>query len=78
MAIRVDDEPMVCTHLRTILGSADDLEVVQEAHDGAAAVEAVTRDRPDVVLVDLRMPKVDGLPRSSGSTSSPTHQWWSR
>jgi DNA-binding NarL/FixJ family response regulator len=64
MAIRVvvvDDEPMVCAHLRTILGSADDLEVVEEAHDGAAAVEAVRRDRPDVVLMDLRMPGVDGL-----------------
>ena len=64
MAIRVvvvDDEPMVCAHLRTILGSANDLEVVEEAHDGAAAVQAVRRDRPDVVLMDLRMPGVDGL-----------------
>ena len=64
MAVRVivvDDEPMVCAHLRTILGSADDLEVVGEAHDGAAAVEAVLRNRPDVVLMDLRMPGVDGL-----------------
>jgi DNA-binding NarL/FixJ family response regulator len=64
MTIRVvvvDDEPMVCAHLRTILGSADDLEVVEEAHDGAAAVQAVRRARPDVVLMDLRMPGVDGL-----------------
>src|SRR5262245_14313894 len=52
---------MVCAHLRTILGAADDLEVVDEAHDGAAAVQAVQRDRPDVVLMDLRMPGVDGL-----------------
>jgi DNA-binding NarL/FixJ family response regulator len=57
----VDDEPMVCAHLRTILGSAEDIEVVDEAHDGAAAVEAVLRHRPDVVLMDLRMPGVDGL-----------------
>lgn len=57
----VDDEPMVCAHLRTILGSADDIEVVDAAHDGAAAVEAVIRHRPDVVLMDLRMPGVDGL-----------------
>ena len=57
----VDDEPMVCAHLRTILGSADDIEVVDEAHDGAAGVEAVVRNRPDVVLMDLRMPGVDGL-----------------
>jgi DNA-binding NarL/FixJ family response regulator len=57
----VDDEPMVCAHLRTILGSAGDVEVVDEAHDGAAGVEAVVRSKPDVVLMDLRMPGVDGL-----------------
>jgi len=57
----VDDEPMVCAHLRTILGSADDIVVVDEAHDGAAGVEAVIQARPDVVLMDLRMPGVDGI-----------------
>ncbi len=57
----VDDEPMVCAHLRTILGSADDIEVIGVAHDGAAAVESVIRHKPDVVLMDLRMPGVDGL-----------------
>ena len=57
----VDDEPMVCAHLRTILGSDPGIEVVDEAHDGAAGVEAVVRSRPDVVLMDLRMPGVDGI-----------------
>jgi DNA-binding NarL/FixJ family response regulator len=57
----VDDEPMVCAHLRTILGSSGTIEVVGEAHDGAAGVEEVVRSRPDVVLMDLRMPGVDGL-----------------
>ena len=57
----VDDEPMVCAHLRTILGSVDDIEVVEVAYDGAAAVESVIRHQPDVVLMDLRMPGVDGL-----------------
>ncbi|WP_370948185.1 response regulator [Amycolatopsis sp. cg5] len=57
----VDDEPMVCAHLRTILGSADDIEVVAQAQDGAEAVEMVVRHRPRVVLMDLRMPGVDGL-----------------
>jgi DNA-binding NarL/FixJ family response regulator len=57
----VDDEPMVCAHLRTILGSASDIEVVDTAQDGAEAVDAVLRQRPDVVLMDLRMPGVDGL-----------------
>ena len=59
--IVVDDEPMVCAHLRTILGTGGDIEVVDEAHDGAAGVEAVVRGRPDVVLMDLRMPVMDGL-----------------
>jgi DNA-binding NarL/FixJ family response regulator len=57
----VDDERLVCAHLRTILNSADDIEVIDEAYDGAAAVESVVRHRPDVVLMDLRMPGVDGL-----------------
>lgn len=57
----VDDEPMVCAHLRTILGSVDDIDVVDDAQDGAAAVESVLNHRPHVVLMDLRMPGVDGL-----------------
>ncbi|MEU2601275.1 response regulator transcription factor [Streptomyces hirsutus] len=57
----VDDEPMVCVFLRTILDSAQDLEVVDEAHDAVAGIEAVRRSRPDVVLMDLRMPGMDGL-----------------
>jgi DNA-binding NarL/FixJ family response regulator len=57
----VDDEPMVCAHLRTILGSSGTIEVVGEAHDGAAGVAEVAATRPDVVLMDLRMPGVDGL-----------------
>jgi len=59
--VLVDDEPMVCAHLRTILGAADDITVVDQAHDGAAGVESVVRHRPDVVLMDLRMPGVDGI-----------------
>jgi DNA-binding NarL/FixJ family response regulator len=59
--IVVDDEPMVCAHLKTILGTAADIEVIDQAHDGAAGVEAVTRGRPDVVLMDLRMPGMDGI-----------------
>ena len=57
----VDDERLVCAHLRTILGAAPDIEVVAEAYDGAEAVEAVLRYRPDLVLMDLRMPGLDGM-----------------
>jgi DNA-binding NarL/FixJ family response regulator len=57
----VDDEPMVCAYLGAILGAADGIAVVGAAHDGAEAVEAAIRWRPDVVLLDLRMPGVDGL-----------------
>ncbi|WP_206790474.1 response regulator transcription factor [Amycolatopsis sp. MtRt-6] len=67
----VDDEPMVCAHLRTILGSAADIEVVAQAADGAEAVEAVIRHRPRVVLMDLRMPGVDGLTAIARITALP-------
>ena len=81
MAVRVvvvDDEPMVCAHLRTILGASGDLEVVGEAHDGAAAVAAVRRARPEVVLMDLRLPGVDGLTAIEWITRLPDPRWWSR
>jgi DNA-binding NarL/FixJ family response regulator len=52
---------MVCAHLTTILEHAGDITVVGTANDGAEAVEVVLRTRPDLVLMDLRMPGVDGL-----------------
>ncbi|MEO5901994.1 MAG: response regulator transcription factor [Ilumatobacteraceae bacterium] len=57
----VDDEALVRAGLRMILESADDIDVVGEADDGADAVDAVHRCRPDVVLMDIRMPRLDGL-----------------
>ena len=57
----VDDEALVRAGLKLILESGEDLEVVGEAEDGADAVEAVRRHRPDVVLMDIRMPRQDGL-----------------
>jgi DNA-binding NarL/FixJ family response regulator len=56
-----DDEPLIVAGIRTILGSADDIEVVAEAADGRAAVEAAVRHRIDVALVDITMPVMDGL-----------------
>ncbi len=57
----VDDEELVRTGLSLILGSADDISVVGQVSDGADAVAAVARTRPDVVLMDVRMPRQDGI-----------------
>ncbi len=67
----VDDDPLVRAGLSMILSSAEDLQVVGEAGDGAAAVEAVRRHRPDVVLMDVRMPTVDGLTATRLVTAMP-------
>jgi DNA-binding NarL/FixJ family response regulator len=57
----VDDDALVRAGLRIILSSAEDLEVVGEADDGARAVAAVRACRPDVVLMDIRMAETDGI-----------------
>lgn len=67
----VDDEALVRAGLRMILETADDMEVVGDAEDGRAAIEAVDRIRPDVVLMDVRMPRVDGLAATSALRARP-------
>jgi DNA-binding NarL/FixJ family response regulator len=57
----VDDDPLVRAGLTMILGGAPDLIVVAEADDGAEVRAAVAEHRPHVVLMDIRMPRVDGL-----------------
>ncbi len=57
----VEDEPIVRAGLRMLLDQQSDLTVVAEAADGQEAVEAVTATRPDVVLMDVRMPVLDGI-----------------
>ena len=59
-AVIADDQALVRTGFRMIL-AADGIEVVAEAVNGADAVAAVRRTRPDVVLMDIRMPELDGL-----------------
>jgi len=57
----VDDDALVRAGLRLIISSADDIDIVGEADDGADAVAAVQQHCPDVVLMDIRMPRVDGI-----------------
>jgi len=57
----VDDQPLLRTGFRMILSAEQDLTIVGEAADGAAAVEAARRLVPDVVLMDIRMPGMDGI-----------------
>ena len=56
-----DDQPLIRTGLRTMIGHSPDLELVGEAADGEQAVELARRHRPDVMLMDIRMPLLDGI-----------------
>lgn len=57
----VDDQPLLRTGFRMVLGAEDDLDIVGEAGDGAEAVDLARRLLPDVVLMDIRMPRMDGV-----------------
>ena len=57
----VEDQTIVRQGLRSLLGLNPDITIVAEASDGEEAVEAIEREQPDVVLLDLRMPRLDGL-----------------
>jgi DNA-binding NarL/FixJ family response regulator len=57
----VDDQAMVRAGFRLIVQSQSDMQVVGEAADGQEAIDLVRRERPEVVLMDIRMPKVDGI-----------------
>ena len=59
--VLVDDQALVRAGLRALLDSEDGIEVVAEAGNGADAVRAVAEHRPDVVLMDIRMPGMDGI-----------------
>lgn len=57
----VEDQTLVREGLRALLALNSDIQVVGEATDGEEALEVIAREKPDVVLLDLRMPKLDGL-----------------
>ena len=67
----VDDQLMVRAGIAAIVDGEPDLEVVAEAADGAAALEVAGRVRPDVVLMDIRMPGMDGLTATARLTAGP-------
>jgi DNA-binding NarL/FixJ family response regulator len=56
-----DDQPLLRTGFRMVLGGEEDLDIVGEAGDGAEAVDLARRLLPDVVLMDIRMPRMDGV-----------------
>jgi len=59
--VLVDDHAMIRAGLEQLLTGTDDIEVVGHAEDGEQAIEVVERTKPDVVLMDLQMPRVDGV-----------------
>ncbi|WP_396288363.1 response regulator [Curtobacterium sp. KT1] len=68
----VDDQQMFRMGLRAILQAQDDVEVVGEAANGAEAVVAAIRLQPDVILMDVRMPELDGIEATRRITAAPT------
>ena len=67
----IDDQQLMRTGFEMILAAQDDIEVVGMASDGLEGVELVARTRPDVALMDIRMPEIDGLEATSRISADP-------
>jgi DNA-binding NarL/FixJ family response regulator len=63
--IIIDDDLFICTSLATILNAQDDMQVIATGVDGAAATELFAEHQPDILLMDIQMPKRDGLAAAS-------------
>lgn len=68
----VDDDPLVCAALEMTLGAAEDIEVVGRVHDGDEVIEAIHRHRPDIVLMDVRMARQDGITTTAALSALPS------
>ncbi len=74
MTLRIllaDDQALLRATFRILIDSTDDMQVVAEAADGAQAIEAVRAHRPDVVVMDIRMPGTDGLAATTAICADP-------
>ena len=72
--IIVDDQPVVRAGVARILGPDDGFEVVAECGDGDEVLDAVDRHRPDLVLMDIRMRRVDGVTATRSLAAAPTRR----
>ncbi|MDN6158205.1 response regulator transcription factor [Brevibacterium sp.] len=72
-AIIADDESLMRSGLRLLLGAADDIEIVAEAAHGAEAIDLARQLSPDLVLMDIRMPVMDGLEATRVLMAQPSH-----
>lgn len=70
--VLVDDQELVRTGLRTLAEHDGDIEVVAEAENGSTGVDAVRRYKPDVVLMDIRMPQMDGISATQAIVADPS------
>ena len=69
--VLADDQALLRAGLRALLDAEDDIEVVGEAANGREAISLVRTTRPDVVLMDIRMPGTDGLEATRAITADP-------